>query len=54
LNQLAPTTSERYRNKRALKGILEQKIKKVAAPAYIQIQKFDQKWRTTTTAQKSK
>ena len=41
LNQLAPTTSERYCNKSALKGILEQKIKEVAAPTNIQIQKFD-------------
>jgi hypothetical protein len=30
-------------NKRALKGILEQKIKKIAAPTKIQIQKFDRK-----------
>ena len=36
-------TERRYCNKRALKGILEQKIKKIAAPAKIQIQKFDQK-----------
>jgi hypothetical protein len=36
-------TKRRYCNKRALKGILEQKIKKIAAPAKIQIQKFDQK-----------
>jgi hypothetical protein len=36
-------TERRYCNKRALKGILEQKIKKIAAPAKIQIQKNDQK-----------
>jgi hypothetical protein len=36
-------TERRYCNKRALQGILEQKIKKIAAPAKIQIQKFDQK-----------
>ena len=36
-------TERRYCNKRALKGILEQKIKKIAAPAKIQIQKFDHK-----------
>jgi hypothetical protein len=36
-------TERKYCNKRALKGILEQKIKKIAAPAKIQIQKFDQK-----------
>jgi hypothetical protein len=37
------STERRYCNKRALKGILEQKIKKIATPAKIQIQKFDQK-----------
>ena len=36
-------TEKEYCNKRALKGILEQKIKKIAAPAKIQIQKFDRR-----------
>jgi hypothetical protein len=30
--------SEKYRNKRGFKGILQQKIKKVATPSKIQIQ----------------